>query len=308
MYTIYMSSLYTLPASLRIGVLRGGPSPKYDISLANGNSVLQHLSETHRPTDIFVSKDGVWHMHGMAKSPENILKHIDVVINTVHSELPVYRKMIHVLNAHATPYVGSNPLAEGTARNVHLVKERARLLGLRTPTSLTIRRGDSILEKVGEIFHSIPYPLVVKPGNDTSLLHFYVVRTRSDLLSALENVLYAYPSAIVEEYISGNSASCVVTDNFRDTSIYSFPPRGELSKAEQAELEYIAKKIHYDLGLTHFSQADFVVSPRRGVYLLHIETVPDFREESTLRESLDAVGVSIKDFLHHLIGLALNRK
>ncbi len=50
-----------LPSSLHIGVIRGGPSSDYDISLKTGAYILKQLSETHKPIDIFISRDGKWH-------------------------------------------------------------------------------------------------------------------------------------------------------------------------------------------------------------------------------------------------------
>ncbi len=73
-----------LQSTLRIGVLRGGPSTGYDESLETGNFVLQNLVDTHKPIDIFISNDGAWHMQGIQKNPEHILKHLDVVFNGLH--------------------------------------------------------------------------------------------------------------------------------------------------------------------------------------------------------------------------------
>ncbi len=68
-----MSTISILPSSLHIGVIRGGKSPEYDLSLKNGALAINHLSETHKPIDIYISRDGKWHMQGIEKSPERIL-------------------------------------------------------------------------------------------------------------------------------------------------------------------------------------------------------------------------------------------
>ena len=72
---------------IRVGVLRGGPSSEYDISLKTGGHVLRHLKEdTYIPQDIFISRDGVWHARGFESTPERILKNVDVVFNALHGE------------------------------------------------------------------------------------------------------------------------------------------------------------------------------------------------------------------------------
>src|SRR5690242_7505381 len=85
-FFVYNIKMDSLPRSLRIGVIRGGPSTEYKESLLTGEYVLSHLRETHKPFDIFISKDGTWHMQGVPRTPDRVLKHTDVVWNALHGE------------------------------------------------------------------------------------------------------------------------------------------------------------------------------------------------------------------------------
>ena len=59
---------------IRVGVLRGGPSREYDISLKTGSSVLRNLpEEKYDANDIFISKKGEWHFRGMPFEPKKII-------------------------------------------------------------------------------------------------------------------------------------------------------------------------------------------------------------------------------------------
>ena len=301
-----MTSLFSpLPQSLRIGVLRGGPSPEYEISLQSGSFVLKNLSETHKPIDIFISRDGKWHVQGIERSPERILSHLDVLWNALYGQYGEDGKVQEILKHHGVMYTGSDKFSSSVAMNKWITKERAILAGIKTPLAFIVRPDDSLFEKVKEIFQSIPHPLVVKPVNGRSSVGIHVVTSFKELLEALENVLSQYPGALVEEYISGKEACCTAIDNFRGQDIYTFPPSEKLSKVENDEVEYATKKIHQNLGLSHYSQSDFIVSPRRGVYFLEVNTLPNISEKSKLSQSLESVGVSIKEFLHHVIRLAL---
>src|SRR3989344_1616625 len=71
---------------IRVGVLRGGPSNEYEVSLKSGASVLQNLPEKYHPRDVFISRDGAWHMDGIVHTPERVLRKIDVVFNAMHGE------------------------------------------------------------------------------------------------------------------------------------------------------------------------------------------------------------------------------
>ncbi|MBI4155634.1 MAG: ATP-grasp domain-containing protein [Candidatus Zambryskibacteria bacterium] len=303
----------SLSPNLSIGVLRGGPSLEYENSLKSGEHILRYLNETHRPLDIFISRDGVWHIRGVPRSPERILKQIDVIFNALHGSFGEDGGVQEILNTHGALYTGSNKLSSGLAMNKWLTKERAKVLGIKTPISVLVRPEDIINEKIREIFNSIPYPLIVKPATGGWSKGLHIVKSSGELEPALLSVLSSHPLALVEEKISGKDVSCLVTDDFREQKTYAFPPIGQsdktvLSKVEKETIENVTKKIHQELGLSHYSESDFIVSPRRGVYFLEVNTLPDISEKSSLIKSLETVGVGIKEFLYHLLSLALNKK
>ena len=67
---------------IAVGVLRGGPSSEYEVSLRSGAAVLSNLHPAKYTTrDILIDKDGVWHIAGSSRKPEAALKGIDVVFN-----------------------------------------------------------------------------------------------------------------------------------------------------------------------------------------------------------------------------------
>jgi D-alanine-D-alanine ligase len=297
----------SLPSSLRIGVLRGGPSPEYDVSLKSGAHVLKHLSETHRPVDIFISRDGTWHMQGVERSPEKILPHVDVVFNTLYGSYGEDGGVQEVLSSHGVPHTSSERFSSVLTNNKFLTKQHAKEFGVKTPLFFLVRGDEDIPTKAKEIFTSIPHPLVVKPTFGSSFSKFFIIESFPELLSSLENVLSLYPSALVEEYISGKPISSFIVDNFRNQNTYTFPLIEKFSEEEVSTILNVSKKIHDTLKLSHFSKSDFIVSPRRGVYFLEINTTPKLHDDSPLLHSLESVGVSVKEFLHHLISLALTK-
>lgn len=323
-----------LPSSLKIGVLRGGPSPEYEVSLLSGANVLEHLKETHNPVDIFVSKNGAWHINGIEKSPEKILKNVDVVFNSIHGTYGEDGRVQGLLSHYGVPFTGSNKISSAMSMNKHMTKDVANRLGIKTPTYLIIRKHDDLKNKAYEAFANIPHPLIVKPVASGSSLGLYLVNNFSELFSVLEAILEVYESALVEEYISGKEITCTVIDNFRGQNYYSTPPievvyeksspvwtYGQkyaegtkliypttLLEREAILVEEASRLIHQYLELSHFSRSDFIVSPKRGVYFLEVNTIPGMTKKSLLPKTLESIGISFKDFLHHVISLALNRK
>lgn len=300
--------MQTLPKSLHIGVLRGGTSPEYDVSLQTGANVLENISLTHKPIDILISKDGKWHINGVERAPERIFKHVDVIWNALHGEYGEDGKVQEVLKHHGVHFTGSDRYSSAISMNKILAKEHLKALGIKTPVYLAVRRTDSLSEKAREVWNSIPHPLAVKPANSGSTIGFSKVDSFSELLSALENVLAKYDTALVEEYISGKDVSCLVTENFRGQDVYAFPPSSVLSRKEKEEVEEISKKVHQILKLSNYSSSDFVVAPRRGVYFLEVNTSPKFYKNSLAHKAIESVGATMKDFYHHVLNLTLGRK
>ncbi len=72
-------------ARTAVGILRGGTSSEYDLSLKTGAVMLGALPEDrYDMRDIFVDKRGYWHLRGIPADPSRILSQLDVVLNALH--------------------------------------------------------------------------------------------------------------------------------------------------------------------------------------------------------------------------------
>ncbi len=108
---------------IRIGVLRGGPSEEYEVSLKTGGVILANLPDDCEPIDIFISKDGIWHTHGVERAPIQILKTLDMVINGLHGTYGEDGKVQQMLEHFRIPYSGSDSISSAIGMNKILSKE-----------------------------------------------------------------------------------------------------------------------------------------------------------------------------------------
>ena len=312
--------MQTLPSSLKIGVIRGGLSSEYETSLLSGAHVLELVSETHRPIDIFISKDGTWHMQGIEKTPSKILKNVDVVWNGLHGEFGEDGKVQEILSLHGVKQTGTEKYPSSIAMNRWLAKEHLKSIGIKTPTYALVRQTDNLKEKSKEIFLTIPNPLIIKPVRKNSSFETKIAKNYLELYDALYNILSEESDALVEEYINGKVATVGVVDRFRDHKTYSLPAvevsrenrdeqvcPGNFSAKEKKDLELLASLVHEHLGLKHYSSSDFIVSPKRGIYFINVNTLPELHKNSAFVTSLKSVGASVKDFVGHVLGLAIGQ-
>lgn len=326
------------PSKKRIGVLRGGPSPEYEVSLNTGKFVLQNLKDLpgdqYEPVDIFVSKSGVWHEYGYEKTPEKIVKKLDGVWNAMHGTYGEDGTLQRTLEALGTPYTGSGVLASSAGMNKILTKRLFGKFCIKTPSYIVVNKEEQFHTAVDKIFNEIPFPIVLKPANSGSSLGVFVCFNRSQLVEALHKVFAYSPNVIAEEFIQGKEATCGVVQDYRNQNVYGLLPvevilpknrtfydyrakyedrgkeylsPGNFSTEEMQNLKDLAVLIHTSLGLRHYSRSDFIVHPKRGVYALEVNTLPALSEKSSFVKSLEAVGSNIKEFLQHTLDKALGK-
>ena len=325
--------LYTMRMSRTIvGVLRGGTSSEYDLSLKTGAAMISALpEERYDPRDIFIDKRGLWHARGVAVTPLRALSQVDVVLNALHGGGGEDGTVARLLERAGIPYAGSRPLAAGLALN----KARARQLfiraGLRLPRGLAFRASHSLTtgEMARTVFERFGPPYVVKPPSEGASRGIRIAAHLIDLPDALGDVLDAYGAALVEEFIQGKEASVGIIENFRGERFYALPPAQTIlpvrsrmiehshhqqdllrhvvpsafTDAQKSELISVARAAHQALGLSHFSRADLIVAPRH-IYLLEVNANPGMYPSAVFPQMLGSVGSSTSEFLEHSIGLA----
>lgn len=277
---------------MRVGVLRGGNTFHYDRSLKIGAQALKHLSD-HSAQDIFVDKKGVWHMHGAPVMPHEIAQRVDVIFNTLGS-------FDTLVDYHNIPHTGSDPLTSAIINNRNLLKRALKTHGFKTPFHKEVQPGADVLA----IFRSFPIPAVVKFYTKPDII---IVKNIEDL----ERALKVDEPVLLEEFIPGVKVSVNVIEGYRDQDIYILPPVEIHEKKTvvpsnfvhriKEELMHLAKKAHELLSLKHYSQADFIVHPKRGIYLIRVSTLPDITEDSALAQSLESVGGNTTHFVNHLL-------
>jgi D-alanine-D-alanine ligase len=297
-----------------VGVLRGGPSNEYDVSLKSGAAVLGALNaEKYEPRDVFISRDGQWHMHGVPVSPEQALRGVDVAFNAMHGEYGEDGGVQRTLDVLQIPYTGSGASASALAFNKHKTKEIAKQLGVKVAHSITVSATPELDKMAFAIFRSFPHPAIVKPVVGGSSIGTTFADSYHALRHGLEKGFEVAPEVLVEEYIKGREATVGVIEDFRNEKLYLLLPTeaerspGNFSHDEKHTLMNAARAMHEGLSLSQYSRSDFIVS-KRGIYFLETNTLPGLTEESLLPKALKAVGAKLSDFLDHLISLARRPK
>jgi len=326
---------------MKVGVLRGGPSSEYDVSLSTGGQILANLSDEHEGHDILIDKQKVWHFKGLPVSPARAARQVDVFFNALHGEYGEDGKVQSILDQIGVPYTGSGSAASAFGMDKPKARELFRQAGLRVPPGLTLdTQAASAAELAQLVFSKISPPWVVKPASGGSSVGLYLARTLPELASMIEVAAEHSTNLLIERHIRGREVTCGVVDNFRGQEVYALPPieirhpenravwtyedkyngaTEELCPAPlgdklNREIERLALAAHEALGLRHYSRSDFIIpaSPAdgssQGIYILEVNSLPGLTKESLLPKSLAAIGCNYSNFLDHVIRLATERR
>ena len=317
----------------RVGVLRGGPSPEYEISLQTGANILKNLPEEYEPLDIFISREGIWHDKGLEKSPTDILRRVDVIINGLHGRYGEDGEVQKLLEQFNVPYIGSRPFSSALALNKNLAKRIYQDFNLKTPNYISLPFEKLSRGAIKAAYQNLLPPFIVKPSATGSSIGIYVVDSLPELEEAVIAASQLAPVVIVEEYVKGKEAAIGVIESFRGQDRYALPPveirhgkeffdyqskygrcsaeeicPGNFTERESQELCHLATEAHRMLGLRHYSRSDFIVHPKRGIFILETNPLPGLTEKSLMPKALSAIGSNLKEFLSHLLKKVLNKK
>lgn len=315
-----------------VGILRGGTSSEYDLSLKTGAAILNALPEDLYDTrDILIDKRGLWYSRGVPVDPARALQQIDVVLNGLHGGVGEDGTVQRILDQSGIPYVGSSALASALSLNKIRAAEVLKHAGIVMPQSVPFSVQHDVdtgtMSRI--VFAQFGPPYIIKPAFEGASHGIVIAASVVELPHLLADVLEQFGSTLVEEYLRGEDATVGIIEDFRGEEVYALPPvhiilpegspflhfehhhRGghqhlvpsDFSNREKEALIEAAKHAHRALGLSHFSRADFIVT-KRGPYLLEVNSLPGLHEHASFPHMLESVGSSVRDFLSHAVGLA----
>jgi D-alanine-D-alanine ligase len=318
----------------RVGVLRGGPSAEYEVSLKTGQSVLQHLpKDQYEVKDILIDKKGQWHLRGMPVDSLRALDQVDVVFIALHGRYGEDGDLQRMLDSHGARYTGSSALASAIAMHKGMAKAFLQDAPHYKHAHHKVLKKDEIDKAIIlELFRTFPMPAVVKPVNGGSSIATTIVRSFDELVYALAHAFEHSEQVLVEQYIKGREATVAVANGFRGEALYAFPPI-EIVATKSAFFDYdekygeggarelcpapfphettkalieSAKHVHKTIGLRDYSRSDFIVAPD-GIYFLEVNSLPGLTATSLVPKAVGAVGATLPMFLSHIVERAKNR-
>lgn len=325
----------------RIGVIRGGQTPEFELSLKTGAEILKRIHNKHayQAVDILIDRQGVWHANGKEINERYLQDYIDLAWIAIHGD---NGSIQHHLETLRIPYLGSDPVTADLTFNRGRLKQRLKDLGLQTPSHIQLEsmytgdmdddmREHYVEEKAFEVFGKLPGPWVVKPVAFSARFHTYLARTFPELVTALRIISMDVDDVLVEEYISGREFVGGVVSDFRGQEKYTVPPHeirhgkdmfthhtsrlGEfemipasrISPKTKELIEKLSQELHSDFNIDDTAVFHFIMSPK-GLYVISVQDSPELHENAPLFKGLESVGASPDDFIFSRLARLLKKK
>ncbi len=322
---------------IRVGVLRGGIGPEYNISLETGSYVLTHLPrQKYRPVDILIDRDGMWHQNGVAMEPERLIDHVDIIFNALHGVDGEDGRIQKFLEDHGIPFIGSDSLSSALTGFKHATKDRLKAIGYKTPKYAVLKglfiqaddaeRLNHIRRKAMEVFKKMPGPWIVKPILGSASTHTYLVTTFAELVSILQHLSDTFNEILVEEYVEGREVASAILEGYRNEAHYAMPihevtrkniedvegPKAlglhrvyvvgnSLEMKQKKEIEEMTRNIHREFGMSDYSLVEYIISPTKGIQVIEVDSVPILGHGAALHTMLESIGMGESEFIDHLI-------
>lgn len=355
-------------STIRIGILRGGPSHEHEASILTGQNIAKCLEDDSRgrspdtkkylTTDIFIDKKGTWHIGGIPKLPIEAIHQFDVIVNALHGSYGEDGTVQKILDVSGVPYVGNSVYSSVTTHHKGVFKKKLKEIGIKTPIfrEFNLSVADDLSPIARELFSSFPLPAIVKPQSGGGSIGVGIATNFDSLFDALRGAVQYSNDVIVEEFIPGTEIVSGFVDGLRGEETYILLPVSistdekktskinsmnvtnstnlksnlkswighldsvarhmgkytveiphEIKDSHKKEIADIIKKVKSHIGLRHFASFDFILSPRRGLYLIESDSSPQLTEKSPFMTSLKEAGIHGRDFFRHIINTALRK-
>jgi D-alanine-D-alanine ligase len=233
---------------IRLGVVFGGRSGEYEISLLSAQSVMRELDKTrYEVVPIVITKSGHWYSgsDAMEKAkiqdwgslvpvtflpePENrnlyrrleggvleVLSEVDVVFPVLHGTFGEDGTIQGLLEMAEMPYIGAGVLASSVGMDKALFKDVMKSWNIPVVDFVLLTGNevhgdlDAAIEKIEKVG---PYPLFTKPVNLGSSVGIMKCKSRSDLIEGLMDAAQYDRRVLVEKGLDAREIEVSVLGN-----------------------------------------------------------------------------------------------
>lgn len=258
------------------------------------------------------------------------LARVDVVFPIVHGTLGEDGAMQGLLRMANIPFVGAGVLGSAICMDKDVAKRLLRDAGLNVAPFITLTRARAAQADLAAIVAQLGLPLFVKPANQGSSVGVSKVKRAEDLPAALEAAFRFDHKVLVEQAIIGREIECAVLGNddpqasgcgeiVLSDEFYAYDTKylnehgarvvvpAEIPDEACQRIRQIAIEAFRVLECSGMARVDVFLTADGEVFINELNTLPGFTNISMYPKLWEAAGLSYRELITQLIGLALDK-
>jgi D-alanine-D-alanine ligase len=253
---------------------------------------------------------------------------VDVIFPILHGPFGEDGTVQGLLKLAGVPFVGAGVLGSAVGMDKDVSKRLLRDAGLPIARFTVLRDGDEI--DFDRICADLGLPFFIKPANLGSSVGVHKVSDRSGFEEAIADAFGFDTKIIAEEFVDGRELECSVLGN-RDPiasvvgeivsnhDFYSYEAKyideqgaalevpAKLPEETSERLRALSIEAFEALACEGMARVDFFLKRDGSILINEINTIPGFTKISMYPRLWGASGLSYKDLIDRLIGLAIER-
>ncbi len=264
---------------------------------------------------------------GMGLFGDNIIelcRYADVVFMALHGGDGENGRIQAAFDLLDIRYTGSGYLGSAVAMNKSMTKQAFLSDGILTPKGVGLKKGCDA-EGICDA-ECMSLPMVVKPCSGGSSIGVFIVSTRDEFKTAVDEAFKYEEQIIVEEYIKGREITCGILGGQPLPPVEIIPKEGwydyknkyqpgmtvELCPApitpdEETAVRAATLAAFKSLRLDGYARMDFILTEDGRPYCLEANTLPGMTPVSLIPQEAAAAGMSYGELCEKIISLAFDK-
>lgn len=318
----------------RVGIICGGFSSEYDISVKSASTIRDHFPKEYQAMLVFLRKDGWWVEDGElhALNTENFTYQkrgesisIDLAIAYIHGDPGENGKVQAFLEMQNMPYVNSGPLASQLSFDKWFCNQFLKGFDIPVAKSMYLRNKNESFD-AGQIVQELGLPVFVKPCDSGSSYGIARVNEEKDLNDAIAAAFKEGRTVVIESFLDGTEVTCGVyrgvsgtialplTEIVSENEFFDYEAKYEGSSQEitparisdelTKKVQELSLEIYELLQLRSIARIDFMLV--EGIpHVIEVNTTPGFSAESLIPQMIEASGRTITQFWSEILAAEL---
>jgi D-alanine-D-alanine ligase len=326
-----------MPKKYNIAIIAGGDSGEYEISIKSAGVVKKNLDSPKLECFLIVIKGKDWFYQDIdgeiftvnkedftVNLPGRVLS-FDVVFVAIHGTPGEDGRIQGYFDLLGIPYTSCDQSTSALTFDKFFCNHFVSSFGVKISGSIILNKNEKITED--DILNQVSLPLFVKPNCGGSSVGTSKVKTRKELLPAIELAFHEDSRVLLEEYIPGRELSCGVikykgqvrslpiTEILTKKEFFDYEAKYEgmsdeitpadLTEETAREVSETSLKLYKLLNCKGMVRFDYILNDKE-LFFLEVNTVPGLSELSIVPQQAIKAGISLQELFSEAVMNALN--